>query len=82
MSGKAKSAAKKSEKKAKKVQASKSEEQKDQDFLTAYEVLCKRHRRELNATPGFRFSQDGNDYRVVIQMQVARWREDVQIEKK
>ncbi len=77
MSTKAKNAAKKSVKKAKKVQANKSEEQKDQDFLTAYQLICKRHRRELNGTPGFRFSQDGNDYRVVIQMQVARWREDV-----
>ncbi len=64
----------------KKVQAIRLEEQKDQEFLSAYKTLCKRHRRELNAVPGWRFSPDGNDYRLALQIQVARWKEDVVVE--
>ena len=60
----------------------KTEEEKDQDFLDAYNKLCEEHKRSLGAIPGWRFSSDGNDYRVVIQMQVQRrLKEDDQLNK-
>ena len=54
----------------------KTEEEKDQDFLDAYKKLCEKHKRGLTATPSWRFSQDGNDFRLVINMQVSRWQDN------
>ena len=54
----------------------KTEEEKDQEFLDAYKKLCEKHKRGLTATPSWRFSQDGNDFRLVINMQVSRWQDN------
>ena len=51
----------------------KTEEEKDQEFLEAYKKLCDKHKRGLTATPSWRFSQDGNDFRLVINLAVNRW---------
>ena len=53
------------------------EETKDQVFLDAYTALCEKHRRSLMPVPGWRFSQDGNDHRMTLQMQVQRLPSDV-----
>jgi len=54
------------------------EETKDQRFIEAYQALSKKHGRTLVSIPGWRFSQDGNDHRLVIQMQVQRLPENNQ----
>lgn len=56
----------------KRAQAIKTEEQKDQDFLDAYKKLCDKHQRGLSAAPSWRYSQDGNDFRLVINFTVTR----------
>ena len=56
-----------------KKKAEKTEEQKDQDFLEAFKKLCDKHERGLSASPSWRFSQDGNDFRLVISMAVNRY---------
>jgi len=48
------------------------EEQKDQEFLEAYKKLCDKHKRGLSFIPGWRFSQDGNDFRLIVNIQVSR----------
>ena len=48
------------------------EEQKDEKFLAEYEKLCAKDKRNVIGVPGWRFSQDGNDYRLVIELKVAR----------
>jgi hypothetical protein len=60
----------------KRVQAIKTEEQKDQDFLDAYKKLCEKHQRGLSASPSWRYSQDGNDFRLVINLSVTRMQPD------
>ena len=47
----------------KQVKVEKTEEQKDQEFLDAYKKLCDKHKRGLTFIPGWRYSQDGNDFR-------------------
>ncbi|KKL59596.1 hypothetical protein LCGC14_2213760 [marine sediment metagenome] len=54
----------------------KTEEEKDQDFLDAYKKLCDKHKRGLSASPAWRFSQDGNDFRLIINMGIQRWKND------
>ena len=49
------------------------EELKDKAFLDAYQELCDKHRRGLTASPSWRFSQDGRDFRLVIDLAVNRW---------
>ena len=46
------------------------EETKAQLFLDAYKALCQKHGMALVSVPGWRFSQDGNDHRLIIQTQV------------
>ena len=53
------------------------EETKDQVFIDAYKALCEKHGRTLMSVPGWRFSQDGNDHRLIIQLQVQRMPSDV-----
>lgn len=73
MSAKAK---KKAQKKAQNHRAPKTPEQKDQAFLDEYKKLCEKHSRGLSAAPSWRFSQDGNDFRLVINMQVTRMQDE------
>ena len=54
------------------------EETKDKAFIKAYELLCKKHGRSLAPVPGWRFSQDGNDHRLTLQLQVQRTPENSQ----
>ena len=54
----------------------KTEEQKDQEFLEAYKKLCDKHKRGLSATPAWRFSQDGNDFRLVVNLAISRWNDE------
>ncbi len=58
--------------KAKKKAESKTEEQKDQECLDAYKKLCDKHRRGINASPIWRYSDDGQDFRLQIQISVNR----------
>ncbi len=58
--------------KAKKKAEEKTEEQKDQEFLDAYRRLCDKHKRGLTASPAWRYSQDGNDFRLQINLAVNR----------
>ena len=51
----------------------KTEEEKDQEFFDAYKKLCDKYKRGLSAVPAWRFSQDGNDFRLVINLAVNRW---------
>jgi len=48
------------------------EEEKDQKFLEEYEKVCKKHNRRILGSPNWRYSQDGNDFRLVINLVVAR----------
>lgn len=62
-------AKKKAEKRA---AANKSEAQKDQDFLSGYNRLCEKHKRELAAVPQWRLSTETRDYRMVISYTINR----------
>lgn len=66
-------AAQKKVNKIAKVKKAQTEEEKDQAFLSDYQKVCNKHRRGLQASPAWRFSQDGNDFRLVINMSVQRW---------
>ena len=48
------------------------EEQKDQNFITAYTDLCKQHNRTLSAKPDWSYSQDMGDFRLTIKFMVSR----------
>ena len=48
------------------------EEKKDEQFLAEYKLLCEKHKRGITVVPGWRFSQDGNDFRLVLNTGVAR----------
>ena len=48
------------------------EEQKDEKFLEEYNKLCNKHKRVVVPAPEWRFSQDGNDYRLTIKLLVAK----------
>jgi flagellar capping protein FliD len=50
----------------------KSENQKVQDFVTAYNQLCKKHNLQIVTTPAWRISQDTGDWRLVIQSSVGK----------
>ena len=54
------------------VPETKTEEQKDQEFIDAYMQLCKQYKRTLSASPGWRHSLDGNDFRLTFQFTVTR----------
>ena len=54
----------------------KTENELDTDFRTKYEALCKRYNRTITAEPGWRYSGDGNDYRLVMRLVVERTRGD------
>ena len=69
MSAKAK---KKAQKKAQNNSAPKTEDQIDQEFLEAYRKLCDEHKRGLTASPAWRYSEDGNDFRLQLQLSVNR----------
>ena len=51
----------------------KTEEQIDQAFVEEYNKLCEKHKRRLTFRPDWRFSADGNDYRLTIVSVVSRW---------
>jgi hypothetical protein len=51
----------------------KTEEQKDEEFLKAYRELCDKHKRGLSTSPSWRYSEDGRDFRLVIDISVSRW---------
>ncbi len=50
----------------------KSEEEKNQLFFDEYKKLCEKYGLRINAVPGWRFSSDGNDFRMVINLVVAQ----------
>lgn len=50
----------------------KTEEELDQEYLIAYQDICTKFNRVLKARPDWRFSTDGNDWRMTLLMQVAR----------
>ncbi len=50
--------------------APKTEAQKDIDFLEAYKTLCRKHDREFVPNPFWRYSEDGSDFRLRIQLLV------------
>lgn len=50
--------------------APKTEAQRDDAFLEAYKKLCRTHDRELAPNPYWRHSEDGNDFRLQIQLLV------------
>ncbi len=52
------------------------EQKKDEAFLADYQKLCNKYKRGLQASPAWRFSQDGNDFRLVINLSVQRWPEE------
>ena len=51
------------------------EEKKDKEFVDAYNKLCEKHKRTIRAVPAWRFSQDGNDFRLIIEIHVVRTEE-------
>ena len=53
--------------------AKKNEDDIDKKFLEEYQELCEKHKRGLSAVPGWRHSQDGNDFRLVVNIGVQRW---------
>jgi len=55
---------------------SKTEDEKDVLFWEEYQELCKNYKRGLTTTPAWRFSEDGNDFRLVINISVSRWNEE------
>ena len=71
MTAKAKKKAQKKEQKN--SHPTKPEEVRDREFEAAYKKLCEKHQRGLTATPSWRFSQDGNDFRLIINMVINRW---------
>jgi len=52
-------------------------EEMDAKFLTEYQELCDKYERGLSMTPAWRYSQDGNDFRLVINAGVQRWNKKV-----
>ena len=51
------------------------EEQKNKVFLEAYQELCDKHQRGLSFSPAWRYSQDGNDFRLTVNVQVIKFSE-------
>lgn len=49
------------------------DEQKDEAFMTEYKALCEKWQRGLSTFPAWRYSEDGRDFRMVINVSVARW---------
>ena len=47
-------------------------EEKDQKYLDEYEKLCVKHNRRIMASPNWRYSEDGNDFRLIINLSVMR----------
>jgi len=54
------------------------EKQKDQKFLDEYKKLCEKYKRGLSTVPAWRFSPDGNDFRLIINIAVQRWPENME----
>ena len=52
------------------------EEEKDQKFLEVYQQLCEKYKRGIQASPAWRYSEDGNDFRLIINITVSRWPKD------
>ncbi len=48
------------------------DEQQDQAFLNAYQALCKKYNRTLAPAPVWRYSEDGNDFRLQINFAIKR----------
>ena len=53
------------------------EEVKQKEFLADIEKVYKKHGLVLTFVPGWRFSQDGNDYRLVIETRIAELPKEV-----
>ena len=48
------------------------EEEKDEQFVEAYNKLCEKHGRSIITAPTWRFSADGNDFRLALVTKVNR----------
>ncbi|KKN11060.1 hypothetical protein LCGC14_1030390 [marine sediment metagenome] len=62
----------KTPKKSQNNRAPKTEEQKDKDFQEAFEKLCEKHGRGITAIPSLRFSQERNEFGIVVNMSIHR----------
>lgn len=51
------------------------EELKDKEFADAYNKLVEKYKRAFAPIPAWRFSQDGNDFRLIIETRIVRLEE-------
>ena len=50
--------------------------EEDKKYLAEIEKVNKKYNRAITPVPVWRFSQDGNDFRLQIQLQVARMKDE------
>lgn len=50
----------------------KTDQERVDEFLKEYRELCQKHKLQLIVTPQWRFSPDGNDFRLQLQEQVIK----------
>ena len=54
----------------------KDDKQKAEEFVSAYNELCKKYKLQIVTNPAFRYSAETNDWRVVLQTSLGKMPKD------